>query len=44
LNRFTRRLWAWRDDFGGESAWAVELGAMVAANGADELWPLLASR
>ncbi|MBT5664879.1 MAG: acyl-CoA dehydrogenase [Rhodospirillaceae bacterium] len=44
LNRFTRRLWAWRDDFGGESAWAVELGAMIAENGADELWPLLASR
>ena len=44
LNRFSRRLWAWRDDFGSESAWAVQLGEMVAANGGDELWPLLASR
>ena len=44
LHRFTRRLWAWRDDFGNESAWAVKLGAMVAAKGADELWPMLAER
>jgi alkylation response protein AidB-like acyl-CoA dehydrogenase len=43
LHRFTRRLWAWRDDFGNESAWAVKLGAMVAAKGADELWPMLAA-
>src|SRR5215468_9669072 len=26
LHRFTRRLWAWRDEFGNESAWAVKLG------------------
>jgi alkylation response protein AidB-like acyl-CoA dehydrogenase len=44
LHRFTRRLWAWRDDFGSESAWAVELGARVARRGADALWPLLAAR
>jgi len=44
LHRFTRRLWAWRDDFGSESEWAVRLGRFVAANGADDLWPLLASR
>jgi len=44
LQRYTKRLWAWRDDFGSESEWAVGLGAMVAANGADELWPLVASR
>lgn len=41
LHRFTRRLWAWRDDFGGESEWAVKLGTRVAANGADALWPAL---
>ena len=35
---------AWRDDFGSESYWAVELGKRVAARGADELWPLVASR
>src|SRR4030095_11672797 len=30
LHRFTRRLWAWRDDFGSESAWAGKLGTLVA--------------
>lgn len=44
LHRFTLRALAWRDDFGSESFWAVELGRMVAARGADELWPLVASR
>ncbi len=44
LHRLTRRLWAWRDDFGDESHWAVELGNRIAAAGADELWPLLAAR
>lgn len=44
LHRFTLRALAWRDDFGSESYWAVELGKMVAARGADELWPLVASR
>ncbi len=44
LHRLTRRLWAWRDDFGGESHWAVKLGARVAMHGADDLWPALASR
>lgn len=44
LHRFTQRLWAWRDEFGSESAWAVRLGETVARNGADALWPLVASR
>jgi acyl-CoA dehydrogenase len=44
LHRYTLRALAWRDDFGNESAWAVELGKRVAARGADELWPLVASR
>jgi acyl-CoA dehydrogenase len=44
LHRFTRRLWAWRDDFGSESAWAVKLGQIVAGKGADALWPMLAAR
>lgn len=44
LHRYTLRALAWRDDFGSESYWAVELGKRVAANGADELWPLVASR
>ena len=44
LHRFTQRLWAWRDDFGPESAWALELGKRVAAKGAEALWPMLAAR
>ena len=44
LHRYTLRALAWRDDFGSESYWAVELGRLVAARGADELWPLVASR
>jgi acyl-CoA dehydrogenase len=44
LHRFSLRALAWRDDFGSESYWAVELGKLVAIRGADELWPLVASR
>ncbi len=41
LQRYTRRLWSWRDDFGAESRWAADLGNMVAAAGADAFWPSL---
>ncbi|WP_299811736.1 acyl-CoA dehydrogenase family protein [Tardiphaga sp.] len=44
LHRYTLRALAWRDDFGSESYWAVELGRLIASRGADELWPLVASR
>ena len=44
LHRYSLRALSWRDDFGSESYWAVELGKRVAARGADELWPLVASR
>jgi len=44
LHRFTLRMLAWRDDFGNESYWANELGKRVALRGADEFWPLVASR
>jgi acyl-CoA dehydrogenase len=44
LHRFTLRLLSWRDDFGSESHWAAELGRRVARRGADEFWPLVASR
>lgn len=44
LHRFTLRALAWRDDFGHESYWAAELGRFVARRGADDLWPLMASR
>jgi acyl-CoA dehydrogenase len=44
LHRFTLRMLAWRDDFGNESWWAAELGRQVARRGADDFWPLVASR
>lgn len=44
LHRYTLRALGWRNDFGDESHWATVLGRRVAALGADELWPLLASR
>jgi alkylation response protein AidB-like acyl-CoA dehydrogenase len=44
LHRYSLRALSWRDDFGSESFWAVELGNRIAARGADELWPLVASR
>jgi len=44
LHRFTLRMLGWRDDFGNESHWAAELGRRVAQRGADEFWPLVASR
>jgi acyl-CoA dehydrogenase len=44
LHRFTLRMLSWRDDFGNESYWAAELGRHVARCGADDFWPLVASR
>jgi acyl-CoA dehydrogenase len=41
LHHATRRLWAWREEFGNETVWAQRLGEMVAAHGADQLWPFI---
>ena len=41
LQLSTRRLWSWRDEFGGEAEWAAKVGAYVCARGADALWPTL---
>jgi acyl-CoA dehydrogenase len=41
LHHATRRLWAWREEFGNEAVWAQRLGKMVAAHGADQLWPFI---
>jgi acyl-CoA dehydrogenase len=35
LHQLTRRLWAWRDDFGGEARWAIRLGRLAAS---EDLW------
>ncbi|MEH6940958.1 acyl-CoA dehydrogenase family protein [Bacillus sp. JJ722] len=43
LQHSTRRLWAWRDEFGNESYWANRLGATALEAGADGLWPFITS-
>jgi acyl-CoA dehydrogenase len=41
LHHFSRRLWAWRNEYGDERHWAARLGRAVAAAGADRLYPAL---
>ena len=41
LQLSTRRLWSWRDEFGGDMEWAAKVGAFVCARGAAMLWPTL---
>jgi acyl-CoA dehydrogenase len=41
LQLYTRRLWSWRDEFGGDTEWAAKVGAYVCGGGADALWPTL---
>ncbi|MDL5159074.1 acyl-CoA dehydrogenase family protein [Actinomycetospora termitidis] len=41
LGVLTRRLWSWRDEWGGGAAWAAELGRSLAAGGADAFWPTI---
>lgn len=43
LHALTRRLWSWREEFGSERTWSRRLGRHVAASGADQLWPLVAT-
>lgn len=42
LHRVTRRLWAWRDEWGSEHAWSRDFGRRVCADGGAALWPLMA--
>lgn len=41
LHHLTRRLWAWRDEFGNETHWQTRIGEMAVQQGADQLWPFL---
>lgn len=43
LHRFTRRLWAWRDEFGTELDWAEWVGREAVRLGSAGLWPFLTS-
>lgn len=44
LHFATRRLWAWRDEWGAELYWQEKLGRMICAEGGDGFWPLIADR
>ena len=44
LHHFTRRLWAWRDEWGNEFYWQAKLGSRLAAMGADKVWGYIATR
>ncbi|MCB1645863.1 MAG: acyl-CoA/acyl-ACP dehydrogenase [Pseudomonadales bacterium] len=41
LNLRTRRLWCWRDEYQREAHWEAEIGKLVVAGGADNLWNLI---
>jgi hypothetical protein len=44
LHHATRRLWAWRNEFGSETYWQGEIGRSIAAGGGASLWPTLTAR
>jgi len=44
LHFATRRLWAWREQFGSDAHWAARLGALAIAGGAKGFWPALTRR
>jgi acyl-CoA dehydrogenase len=41
LQLSTRRLWSWREEFGGDPEWAAKVGKYACRRGADALWPTL---
>ena len=41
LHHLSRRLWAWRTEYGTEHEWSTWLGRAAADLGADELYPLI---
>jgi acyl-CoA dehydrogenase len=44
LHFATRRLWAWREQFGSDAWWAQALGRAAIAGGATAFWPALTRR
>ncbi len=43
LGQLSRRLWAWRDEFGGEGYWSRRLGRDLISAGAPALWPRIST-
>ena len=44
LHFATRRLWAWREQFGSDAQWAARLGRAAILAGADGFWPALSQQ
>jgi acyl-CoA dehydrogenase len=44
LHYWTRRLWSWREEWGGETYWARRLGDALVADGGDAFWPHMTER
>jgi acyl-CoA dehydrogenase len=44
LHFATRRLWAWRNEFGNDAHWARELGAAIIVAGGGQFWANLTAR
>jgi alkylation response protein AidB-like acyl-CoA dehydrogenase len=40
LHQFTRRLWAWREEYGAERSWSRALGAMAISGSGADVWSL----
>jgi acyl-CoA dehydrogenase len=41
LHHLSRRLWAWRSEYGDDHFWSARIGGAVAAAGADRLYPAI---
>lgn len=41
LHLYTKRLWAWRDEYGSESEWNEQLGCLIVERPYPELWHML---
>ncbi len=44
LHFATRRLWAWREEFGSDAFWAERLGRAAIAGGSQGFWPSMTDR
>jgi acyl-CoA dehydrogenase len=42
LHFASRRLWAWRDEWGAEAYWQERIGRLICAEGSHGFWPILA--
>jgi acyl-CoA dehydrogenase len=39
LQHLSRRLWAWRHEYGDDTSWSIRLGRASASAGANALYP-----